>query len=183
MKYYKTITLTDGTTCVLRNGTEQDAEGVLADFILTHAESDFLTSYPDEIHFTLEQEQDYLKKKTESEREVEIVAEINGKIVGTAGVDSVGTAEKLRHRASFGISIEKEWWGRGIGRAMTEACIECAKKAGYVQLELDAAAENVRALSLYRSVGFIEYGRNPKGFRSRLSGWQEIVLMRKELDG
>ena len=25
-------------------------------------------------------------------------------------------------------------------------------------------------------------GRNPKGFRSRFSGWQELVLMRLELD-
>ena len=35
---------------------------------------------------------------------------------------------------------------------------------------------------VYESVGFREYGRNPKGFRSRLSGWQELVLMRLELD-
>ena len=65
---------------------------------------------------------------------------------------------------------------------MTEACIACARAAGYVQLELEAVAENERALALYRSLGFVEYGRNPKGFRSRLSGWQELVLMRLELE-
>jgi hypothetical protein len=31
-------------------------------------------------------------------------------------------------------------------------------------------------------VGFVEYGRNPKGFRSRTTGWQELVLMRLELN-
>ena len=66
---------------------------------------------------------------------------------------------------------------------MTEACIACARAAGYAQLELAAVAENEKALALYRSVGFTEFGRNPKGFRSRLSGWQELVLMRLELDG
>ena len=66
---------------------------------------------------------------------------------------------------------------------MTEACIECAENAGYVQLELEAVAENKNALALYRSVGVQEYGRNPKGFRSRLTGWQELVLMRLELGG
>ena len=30
--------------------------------------------------------------------------------------------------------------------------------------------------------GTVEYGRNPKGFRSRFSGWQELVLMRLDLD-
>ncbi|MBQ7681453.1 MAG: GNAT family N-acetyltransferase, partial [Oscillibacter sp.] len=55
--------------------------------------------------------------------------------------------------------------------------------AGYAQLELAAVSENARALALYRSAGFVEYGRNPRGFRSRLTGWQELVLMRLELDG
>ena len=65
---------------------------------------------------------------------------------------------------------------------MTEACIACAKRAGYAQLELEAVAENKSAIALYESVGFTEYGRNPRGFRSRLTGWQELALMRLELD-
>ena len=44
-------------------------------------------------------------------------------------------------------------------------------------------AENEHAIALYESEGFTEYGRNPRGFRSRLSGWQAVVLMRLELDG
>ena len=71
--------------------------------------------------------------------------------------------------------------GYCLGRALMNACIDCAKDAGYTQLELNAAAENERALSLYRSLGFIEYGRNPRGFNSRLSGYQELVYMRLEL--
>lgn len=104
----------------------------------------------------------------------------DGIVVGTAGIEAVGTKYKVRHRAEFGISVAKEFWGLGIGRALTEACIECAKSAGYLQLELSAVSDNKAAIALYESVGFREYGRNPKGFRSRISGWQEIVLMRLE---
>ena len=182
MKYNKTIKLKDSRTCVIRNGTEQDAEAVLSNFIKTHGETDFLTTYPEETSITLEQERAYLTKRTESDREVELVAEVDGVIAGTAGVDLMRSAEKTRHRAKFGISIERAWWGLGIGRALTEACIECAKAAGYLQMELDVVADNTRALALYRSIGFVEYGRNPKAFRSRISGWQENVLMRLELD-
>lgn len=64
---------------------------------------------------------------------------------------------------------------------MLDACIECAKTAGYVQLELSVVAENARAVSMYRKAGFVEYGRNPKGFRSRLTGFQEVIYMRREL--
>ena len=52
MKYRKTVTLKDGRTCIVRNGTEEDAEAVLANFILTHGQTDFLTTYPDETSFT-----------------------------------------------------------------------------------------------------------------------------------
>ena len=93
----------------------------------------------------------------------------------------MGRAEKLRHRASFGISIDRAWLGVGLGRALVQACVECARKAGYIQVELDVVAANERALALYRKAGFVEYGRNPLGFRSRACGLQEIVLMRLEL--
>ena len=65
---------------------------------------------------------------------------------------------------------------------MTEACIECAKDAGYRQLELEAVAENSSAIALYESLGFREYDRNPRGFHSRYTGWQELVLMRLSFD-
>ena len=151
-------------------------------FNLTHGQTDFLLSYPEENSMDPEQEAQFLKNKTESENEIELVAEIEGRIVGTAGIERVGKKEKVRHRAEFGISVDQAYWGFGVGRALMEACIACAKQAGYAQLELNAVAENKRALKLYESVGFVEYGRNPRGFRSRLTGWQELVLMRLELD-
>lgn len=182
MRYSKTVTLKDGRACVIRNGTEQDAESALNNFNLTHEQTEFLTTYPDELTFTAEQEGAFMKEKTESERAAELVAEVDGKIAGMAGIDLIRAADKTKHRASFGISIDKAWWGLGIGRALTESCIECAKQAGYLQLELEAVAANERAVSLYRSAGFIEFGRNPKGFRTRDGRWQELILMRLDLD-
>ena len=101
----------------------------------------------------------------------------DGRVVATAGVDAIGTRDKLRHRAEFGVSVLRAYWGLGLGRALTEACIQCAKEAGYEQLELTVVAENERAIALYRKAGFVEFGRNPRGFRSRTSGYQEIVHM------
>ena len=182
MQYRETVSLKDGAICVIRNGTEHDAQAVADVFNLTHGETDFLASYPDERTVAAEQEAAFLRGKTESENEIELIAEIDGKAVGLAGIHCIGAREKLRHRAGFGISILKAYWGRGIGRALTLACIACARQAGYAQMELEAVAENEHALALYRSVGFVEYGRNPLGFRSRISGWQPLVEMRLVLD-
>ena len=181
MEYRKAITLKDGRICILRNGTEKDGKAVLDNFILTHEQTDNLLSYSDESDITAEQEDQFLKNKTESDCEIEILAEVDGIVAGLAGIDSMGSQYKVRHRADFGISVDQEYWGLGIGRALMEACIECAKMAGYEQMELNVVAENTRAIDMYEKAGFIEFGRNPKGFRSRLSGYQELVYMRLEL--
>ena len=181
MTYQKAIKLKDGRTCILRNGTAADGKAVLDIFNLTHEQTDWLLSYSDENRFDAQQEADFLQAKTDSPDEIEILAEIDGKVIGTAGIGRIGTKDKVKHRAEMGISVDKDYWGLGIGRALTKACIECAKIAGYSQLELDVVAQNERAIALYESEGFAQYGRNPKGFRSRYSGWQELVLMRLEL--
>lgn len=49
--------------------------------------------------------------------------------------------------------------GRGIGRRLTEALLDDARAAAVEILTLDARGDNVGALRLYRSLGFVEYGR------------------------
>ena len=182
MKYQKTITLKDGRECVLRNATADDAQAVLDIFLVTHEQTDFLASYADECTFTVEGEAKFLQAQTDSENGIEILAEVDGTVAGMAGISSVGPKSKVRHRADFGISIDKAFWGFGLGHALTAACIDCAKAAGYAQIELSVVADNTRAIALYESFGFCEYGRNPLGFRSRVSGWQGLVEMRLLLD-
>ena len=181
MKYMQTLTLKNGKEAVLRNGEADDGQAVYENFNATHAETDYLLSYPDENSYDPEQEAKFLDEKATSPNEIEIVALVDGKVAGMAGIEAVGAKYKLRHRAEFGISILREYWGLGLGKALTNACIQCAREAGYAQLELNVVAENERAVSLYKSVGFEEFGRNPRGFNSRISGYQELVYMRLEL--
>ena len=171
----------NGKEALLRNGDKADGKEVFEVFNQTHAETDYLLSYPDENSYDPEQEAQFLSDKTNSPDEIEIVAIVDGKIVGSAGIEAVGKKFKLKHRAELGISILKEYWGLGLGKALMNACIQCAKEARYVQLELNVVADNERALVLYKSLGFKEWGRNPKGFNSRTTGFQELVYMLLEL--
>lgn len=181
MKYSQQITLKNGQVALLRNGTAADGSAAFEVFNQTHAETDYLLSYPDENSLDAAQEADFLEEKSASANEIEILAIVNGRMVGTAGIEAVGSKYKLRHRAEFGISVLREYWGLGLGRALTRACIQCAREAGYSQIELNVVADNASAISLYAGEGFVEYGRNPRGFNSRLSGYQELVYMRLEL--
>ena len=177
MKYEQRIVLKNGKEALIRNADAADGPAVYDVFNLTHAETDYLLSYPDENSFDSEQEARFLEEKTKSPNEAQLIAIVDGKVAGMAGIDAVGNKYKVKHRAELGISILKKYWGLGLGKALIKACIQCAKEAGYEQLELSAAAENERAISLYQSLGFEEYGRNPRGFKSRISGYQELVYM------
>ena len=136
MKYRQTITLKNGKVALLRNGDKNDGEAVFHLFNKTHGESDYLLSYPEENSYTIELEEEFLEKRTKSPNEIEIVAIVDDKMVGTAGIEMVGSKYKVKHRAEFGICILKEYWSLGIGEALSKACIECAKEAGYTQLEV-----------------------------------------------
>lgn len=181
MNYSKDVVIKNDKKCLIRNAVGDDAQEVLDVFLLTHEQTDFLSSYKDETSFDAEFEKEFLTNIERSEKEAYLCAIVGGHIVGTASVFPIG-ANKVGHRAELGIAIDKDYWGIGIGRALTAACIECAKGSGYAQLELEVVSDNLGAIALYKKMGFVEFGRNPRGFNSRFQGWQELVSMRLELN-
>lgn len=183
MHYRKLITLADGRECLLRNACPEDSQAFYGLMRMAHGQTDYLTSYPDEVNDNPESQGRYLTDRQDSDRAIEICAFVDGVLAGTAGMGPLGDKDKVRHRAEFGISVDRTFWRGGIGRALTQACVECARQAGYLQLELEVVSTNVAAMALYRDIGFVEYGRNPRGFRTRDGRWQELVLMRLELEG
>jgi hypothetical protein len=181
MRYVRAVELKCGLELLVRNAVELDARALRETTQRTHAQTDYLLSYPDEQGTDVEREARSLAEMERSDNEVELVAVLDGRIVGSAGIAAVGSRRKVLHRARFGISVLKEYWGLGIGRVLMEASIDCARRAGYTQLELEVVADNERAVSLYRCAGFEEFGRNPRGYRSAAAGYQELVHMRLEL--
>ena len=182
MQYSQEIILKDGRKCLLKSCNGDNGAEMFALFNQTHLETDFLLSYADENSYDEVKEGEFLQEVFDSDDSLEIGAFLDGKLVASAGIEAGGKKYKVRHRAEFGISVLKDYWGLGIGSALTAACIDCALKAGYEQLELNAVAANASALNLYKKYGFVEYGRNSRGFKSRFSGYQEVVFMRLELN-
>ncbi|MCA5011158.1 GNAT family N-acetyltransferase, partial [Clostridioides difficile] len=87
-----------------------------------------------------------------------ICAVVNGKIIANAGINPIALFDRYAHRATFGISICKPYWGLGIGSHLLGAIIRGAREMGYEQLELEVVSENERGLALYKKYGFVIYG-------------------------
>ena len=76
MQYNQTIQLRDGRACVLRHAVAEDAAAVIDNFNLTHGETDYLLTYPDESRSDVAAEARFLQAKADSANEVEIIAQV-----------------------------------------------------------------------------------------------------------
>ncbi|WP_041139960.1 GNAT family N-acetyltransferase [Beduini massiliensis] len=177
MIYRQSIYLKDGRECLLRHPTSKDAESILRHLVMTSAETDFMLRYPDEIKMTQEMEERYLAKVEKDHRSLMICAVVDGVIVANGGIDPVGNCDRGKHRAVFGVSIQKAYWGLGIGSAITQALVDKAKEMGYEQLELEVVASNERGLALYKKIGFEVYGLRKKSFKYRDGHYEDEYLM------
>ena len=177
MKYYKQVQLKNGEMCTLRSPDREDAQEILNHMITTSDETDNMMRYCDEITTTVEEEKEYLGGIEASRNAIMVSAVIDGKIVANAGINPVHECEKCRHRADLGISIQRDYWGLGLGTHIMTAIFEAARQAGYAQIELSVVTDNERAISLYKKFGFQIFGTNEKAFRSRSGKYQALHLM------
>jgi len=183
MKYHKIVKLKNNKDCLIRNAEEIDAKSVLDMYISCLGQTDFLSIYPNELDLTVKDEANYIKNRKESYNEAFLIAVLDGEIVGSSALSKIGDHLKTQHVAGIGITIDNNYWGLGIGSALFGNCIECAKIAGYEQLELGVVADNEKAIALYKKFGFVEYGRNPRACKSQLThNYQEVIYMRLELN-
>ncbi len=84
-----------------------------------------------------------------------LVAERDGRMVGSAGLHPASTGLRRRHAAMLGISVAAEAQGQGVGRALMQALCDYADRwAQILRIELTVFTDNTRAIALYRSLGF-----------------------------
>lgn len=95
---------------------------------------------------------------------IAVVAEENGKVVGLCDVHRIRPGTEEEHSAVLGIAIRKEYRGKGIGELMIKKVIELSK-GKFEILKLEVFSVNSRAISLYKKLGFVEYGTLPKAIK------------------
>ena len=116
-------------------------------------ETNFLRGYPNEIKLSYEDEKEHIKKVKTSETSNYFVVMKNNKMIGCIGFNG-NTARKMKHYGTIGISVLKEYWGRGIATALLEKLISWAKEKGIKKINLDVFENNKRAIKLYEKFGF-----------------------------
>ena len=175
---------------VLRSATEADAE-MLQRYIKTvTGETRFLMCEPDEMNITAEDELEFIKEHLDSPDEMLIVGfiveDVDGErreiYVGNCSFERVGGSRRYAHRAGIGIALYQKYTGLGIGKLMLRALLEEIQSQGYEQAELTVVGGNERALHLYESYGFKEYGRLRNANKFDDGTYADDILMVKTFD-
>lgn len=90
--------------------------------------------------------------------EVLLLAEIGGRIVGSAGLYPAAQLRR-RHAAHVGISVAPEARRQGVGSALMRALCDYADNWGHIlRLELTVFVDNEGAIELYRRFDFRHEG-------------------------
>ena len=109
--------------------------------------------------------------------DLNLVAEMNGKVVGGSGLHPVGVALRRRHVMTIGISVIREAQGQGVGTALMQAMCDYADRwMGTLRIELTVYVDNAAAIALYRKFGFETEGRH-RGYAMRDGSYVDALAM------
>lgn len=166
---------------ILRSCSYDDAYEFLDFFKQVSGESENMVRYPEEINIAPEKEAQILERIANSYDQWSIGL-FNGKeLIGNINFGCVGNRIKIKHRASFGITIKKDYWNLGLGTLLISEMLEILNDKGYEQVELEVLASNASAIHLYEKMGFKECGRIPHGIKLKNGEYVDLISMNKFL--
>ncbi|WP_042348535.1 GNAT family N-acetyltransferase [Bacillus massiliigorillae] len=165
--------------CNIRIGKIEDGEEILHIQSTVIAEDEYLITVSEEFNNTLDQQREWIQKLLENEKENLIVAEIDGEVVGWIVFQSKNK-KRLSHTGSFGMMISKNFRGLGIGKMLLNELIGWAENNSLIEkISLGVFSTNHSAISLYKSMGFVEEGRKIKEFKMDENEYIDDILMYK----
>ena len=124
-------------------------------------------------HQKAEQTRKWLE--SQSADALNIVAVLDGEIVGQAGLDRQGG--RRAHAAGIGMGVHDDHRGKGIGTALLQELIEAADNwLAIRRLELTVYTDNEPAIRLYEKFGFEREGIM-RAYAFRAGRYADVVAM------
>lgn len=153
-----------GLDVIIRYPKKTDVK-IMLDYINTLSkEQTFIRLQGEEISF--EEEEKFISsmlKKIAANTGVQLLVFHNNQLIGASDILMRDRVEK--HEGVFGITIAKDYRGKGVGTILMQKVIDEAIKS-IPQLRIITLGifdNNPVAADLYKKLGFREYGRLPQG--------------------
>lgn len=172
-----TRTLKSGESVLIRTGEESDAAALRECILIYQRDGEGQLWENGEFVPTVEQEREWILGMKNDPAELLLVAEFNGQIVGNIDFH-IGKRKRLAHAGEFGMSCVPEWRGKGLGGLLLAEMLQWARSNPKVEkVNLRVIGSNLRAIALYKKLGFQEEGRKLKEIKYADGTYADEVLM------
>ena len=140
-------------------------------------EDQYLMTTFDEFNQSLEGKKVWIEEKLINEYETILVAEIDNSVVGWLVFRSPAR-KRIAHTGTFGMMMDKQYRGQGIGKQLLQGLLMWAKENPLIEkVCLGVFSTNENAIALYKKMGFIEEGRKINEIKLSDNEYVDDVLM------
>lgn len=174
--FLRKFTARDGRQVILRTPRWEDLDDML-DFINSIVEEDAMILM--NVKQTRDSETDWLAgnlSKLEKDRQMMIVAEVEGKMIGSCQINP--KPGKSSHLWVLGISIREGYREIGIGQEIMKEMETHSSRLGIESMVLEVFAINERAIHVYNKRGYKETGRVPRAIKYRGEYVDSIIMIK-----
>lgn len=175
--------LRNGENLIIRSASVSDAKNIKQCSLSVLAEDIYTVLEVDELEAkSFKEGEERVRKHVEDPNYLMIVAEIEGKIVGSLDFSN-GHCKRIQHTGEFGVVINRDYRSLGIGKLLVQSLIEWAKENKIIEkIQLKAHADNIRAIALYEKIGFKKEGLIKKEIKYPDGRYVDTVCMGLVLD-
>ncbi len=96
-------------------------------------------------------------------------------MIGTS--TAFGEERLMSHVFTMGVSVRRDFWGAGVGRALFERAMREARDLGAEKLELGVCDHNTRAIRMYERAGFVREGVRRRVFKNHRGKYHDDIMM------
>ncbi|THV14275.1 GNAT family N-acetyltransferase [Rhizobium rhizophilum] len=164
------------TNLILRDATEADLSAILA--IYNHAVAE-TTAIWNEILVDLDNRQAWFEARQARGFPI-LVAEIDGRIAGYASYGDWRAFDGFRQSVEHSVYVEKDFYGRGLGKALMAALIERATLGGIHVMVAAIEAGNQGSIALHTRLGFRLVGTHHE-VGKKFGRWLDLTMMELKL--
>jgi RimJ/RimL family protein N-acetyltransferase len=168
-------TTKDSQPLLVRLSTPADAVAVIAAINAVCAERTYLLT---DCYLSTPQWEKALHTSLECPDHLLLVPEMDGQVIGWCRVFPNDFSPKTQHTGEVGIGLLKPFREIGIGTVLMECAIEWARTQGLAKLTVSTFSTNLRAINLFKKMGFVATGRRYKQYKIGKEYVDEVLMER-----
>jgi RimJ/RimL family protein N-acetyltransferase len=171
------FTARTGAAFHVRTASPDDAAQFMAFCQAVGDEARYILTQSDEFTYSEEEQRKWIQAHLDQPGQLVLLAETSDCLIGSLSFEN-GPRRRNAHQGTLGMSVREDWRRMGVGTALLQCLLEWADASALIEkVGLAVFADNLPAINLYKKVGFIEEGRQPRQIKMGPDGYQDLVLM------